>query len=104
MYITNKRFIFPLQCIAESFKDLDLTFIEKIKAFSKAPWAFVTQIIISSQEDAITKAFKLDTSMPIVFIDRSAQNNLLGIRKYGKKALLWAVVLKIISTLTIVDL
>ncbi len=35
--LSNKRWISPLQKIAEKFKDLDLAQLEKIEAFVKAP-------------------------------------------------------------------
>lgn len=53
--------------------------MEKIEAFSTAPWVPAALVIIFSREDVVKKASNLNSSMPIVFTDESARNNLLGI-------------------------
>lgn len=96
--LTKKRYISPLQRIAEKFKDSDLSSLEKIEAFSKAPLVPAAPIVISSREDAIKKATNIDPSMPVASIDGSARNNLLGIGDQWGGALQWPAVSRTISS------
>ena len=75
----SKRWISPLQKIAEKFKALDLTGLEKIEAFVKAPWVPPVPVHIFDKEEAIQGARNLDPWKPVVFTDGSARNNAIGI-------------------------
>ncbi len=50
--LSNKRWISPLQKIAEKFKALDLAGLEKIEAFVKAPWVPPVPVHIFDKEEA----------------------------------------------------
>lgn len=76
--------------------------MEKIEAFSKAPWVSAAPFIITSREDAIKKASNINSSMPVVITDGSARNNLLGIGIHWDGAL-WPADSKTISTPTTLD-
>lgn len=58
--LSNKRWISLLQKIAEKFKVLDLTGLEKIEAFVKAPWVLPVPVHIFDKEEAILRAKNLD--------------------------------------------
>lgn len=77
--------------------------MEKIEAFSKAPWVSAAPFIITSREDAIKKASNINSSMPVVITDGSARNILLGIGIHWDGALLWPADSKTISTPTTLD-
>ena len=96
--LINKRYISPLQRIAEKLKDLDLALLEKIGAFSKAPWVPSAPIVISSRESAIKRAINIDPLMPVAFADGSARNDFLGIGVQWGGALQWLAVSRTISS------
>lgn len=102
--LTNKRYISPLQCIANKFKDLDLSSMEKIEAFSKAPWTSAVPVVIANREDAVKRATTLNPSLPVVFTDGSAQNDRLGIGVHWGGSLRWPGVSRTISTPKTLDL
>ena len=77
--LSNKRWISPLQKIAEKFKALDLAGLEKIEAFVKAPWVPPVLVHIFDKEEAIQRAKNLDPSKLVEFTDGSARNNGIGI-------------------------
>lgn len=101
--LTNKRYISPLQRIAENFKDLDLASLEKIEAFSKAPWVPAATVIMCSRETAIKKGTNIDHLTPVAFTDGSARNNLLAIGVHWIGALQWPAVSRTISSPKILD-
>lgn len=83
--LANKRWISPLQRIADKFCSLDLASMEKIEAFIKAPWVPSAPVVISNREDAIKRATTFNPSMPVVYTDGSARNDLLGLGiKWGQ--------------------
>lgn len=77
--------------------------MEKIEAFSKAPWVPSVPVVITCREVAITRASNIDPSMPVVFTDGSARNNLLGIGVHWGGALQWPAVSRAISTPKMLD-
>ena len=64
--LSNKRWISPLQKMAEKFKALDLEKMEKIEAFVKAPWVPPVQVNIFGREKAIQKAKDFNPRDPVV--------------------------------------
>ena len=54
--LANKTWISLLQKMTETFKDIDLGFLEKLNAYVKAPWNPPANICISEKEIAIAKA------------------------------------------------
>lgn len=69
---SNKRWISPLQKMAEKFNTLDLEKMTKIEAFVKAPWVPPVQVNIFDREKAIQKAKGFNQREPVLFTDGSA--------------------------------
>ena len=72
--------------------------MEKIEAFSKAPWISAVPVVIANREDAVKRATTLNPSLPVVFTDGSAQNDRLGIGVHWGGSLRWPEVSRTIST------
>ncbi len=71
IYLNNKRYISPLQRIANKLKIWTCHQWKKIEAFCKAPWIVAAPVVIASREDAIKKATTLDPFLPVTFTDGS---------------------------------
>ena len=75
--LSNKTWRSPLQKIAEKFQSIDFSTVEKIGAYSKAPWDEPTLVVILPRKQATLLARQVQG--PSAFTDASEQNNLLGI-------------------------
>ena len=75
--LSNKTWRSPLQRIAEKFQSIDLSLVEKIGAYSKAPWEEPPLVVILPRKQAILLAQQMQE--PSAFTDASERNNLLGI-------------------------
>ena len=76
--LDNKTWISPLQKIALKFQKLDLSNLEQIYPYTKAPWIPSVKVVIpTSRAEAIQAAqgFK----GPAGYTDASGRNNLIGI-------------------------
>ncbi len=68
-----------LQTIAEKFKALYVAKQEKIETFVKAFSMTQVPVNILNKEKAIKNVKNLDLQKSVVFTNRSAQNNIIGI-------------------------
>ena len=64
--------------MAETFKDIDPSSLEKINAYAKAPWNPPANVCILEKEIAIAKAIQCGDSI-VAFTDSSIRNNLARI-------------------------
>ncbi len=76
--MSNKTWISPLQKIALKFQKLDLSNLEQIHLYAKAPWISLVKIVIPvSRAEAIWAAQEFKS--PVEYNDTSGRNDLIGI-------------------------
>lgn len=76
--LESKKWISPLQKIAQKFNELDLSKIEKIGGYARGPSTSPAKVVIpDSKEKAITLAKQ--HKEVAAFVDSSSRNNLVGI-------------------------
>lgn len=96
--LSNKRWVSPLQKMAEKFNALDLVKLEKIEAFVKAPWVPPVRVSIFDRKEAIQKAKGFSPREPVLFTDGYVRNNAVGIGVKWMGSLCWLDVSKTVST------
>ncbi len=93
--ITNKRWVSPLQKIAQKFASVDVLKIVKIGAYARDPTTSTCSVFIpGAKQQAIELAKSHDGSA--AFVDSSSRNSLVGIRTCWQ-SLGWPATASIIS-------
>ena len=76
----NRRFRSPLQHIARRFEKIDLSDLETIEPYCKAPWHPSFHAVIQEREDAVTWANT--TEERVLFVDASYREGNIGVGIY----------------------
>lgn len=95
----NKRWISPLQKIVQKFKQLDVSCIEKIGAYTKNPLTNPLRIFIMDNKKQAADLAKSHKRVA-TFVDSSVRNDLVGIGVYWQDILWFSISDTIASTST----
>lgn len=79
--LNNKRWILPLQKIAQKFEKLDVSSIEKIRAYARNPLTNPVEVLIPDNKKHAADLAKQHKGVA-AFVDSSLRNDLVGIGIY----------------------